>query len=159
MTDVGLAREHNEDNILVRPDIGLWAVADGMGGYGGGDVASGAVVAALKTVSPTRLRRALARRIRGEDRRRQLRPARMARARDGAILGTTLVALMIHGTHFACVWCGDSRVYLRRDGALAQVSRDHSEVQELIDRGVLAQGGGEDLAAPQRGDARAGRDG
>jgi len=44
---------------------------------------------------------------------------------------------MVHGTHFACVWCGDSRVYLRRNGKLAQISRDHSEVQELIDRGVL----------------------
>jgi len=44
---------------------------------------------------------------------------------------------MIHGVHFACVWCGDSRVYLRRGGKFWQVSRDHSEVQELVDLGVL----------------------
>ena len=44
---------------------------------------------------------------------------------------------MVHGPHFACVWCGDSRVYLRRGAELSQVSRDHSEVQELIERGVL----------------------
>ncbi len=136
VTNVGLAREHNEDNILVRPDIGLWAVADGMGGYGGGDVASGAVVAALKTVSPS----ASASRLLAEFEEKIVRVnsdlRAMARAR-AAILGTTLVTLMVHGTHFACVWCGDSRVYLRRNGTLVQVTRDHSEVQELIDRGVL----------------------
>ena len=44
---------------------------------------------------------------------------------------------MVHGTHFAFVWCGDSRGYLLRNGKLSQVSRDHSEVQELIDRGLL----------------------
>ena len=137
VTNVGLAREHNEDNVLARPDIGLWVVADGMGGYGGGDVASGAVVAALKTVSPSASASGLLaefeEKIVGVN--SDLRA--MAHARNGAILGTTLAALMVHGTNFACVWCGDSRVYLRRNGRLAQVSRDHSEVQELIDRGVL----------------------
>ncbi len=137
VTNVGLAREHNEDNILVRPDIGLWAVADGMGGYGGGDVASGAVVAALKTVSPSASAASLLAEFEAKIAGVNSDLRAMARARNGAILGTTLVALMVHGTHFACVWCGDSRVYLRRNGKLAQVSRDHSEVQELIDRGVL----------------------
>ncbi len=137
VTNVGLARELNEDNVLARPGIGLWAIADGMGGYGGGDVASGAVVAALKTLTPSESASQLLAefeekivRVNGDLR-------QMARARAGSILGTTLAALMIHGRNFACVWCGDSRVYLRRNGILSQVSRDHSEVQELVDRGLL----------------------
>ena len=139
VTDVGLAREHNEDNVLARPDVGLWAVADGMGGHGGGDVASGAVVSALKTLAPS----ATAAELLAEFETRIMRVnadlRAMARVRGGAIVGTTLVALLIHGTNFACVWCGDSRCYLLREGALSQLSRDHSEVQELVDRGLLRQ--------------------
>jgi protein phosphatase len=137
VTNVGLARELNEDSVLARPDVGLWAVADGMGGYGGGDVASAAVVSALKTLAPS----ATAAQFLAEFEtcivkvNADLRA--MARRRTRAIFGTTLVALMVYGNHFACVWCGDSRCYLLRDGKLSRVSRDHSEVQELIDRGLL----------------------
>ena len=63
----------------------------------------------------------------------------LAVERSRVIVGTTLAALMIFDSHFACVWCGDSRVYRQRAGGLAQLSRDHSEVQDLIDRGVLAK--------------------
>ena len=123
----------------MRPDIGLWAVADGMGGYGGGDVASGAVVSALKTLAPSASAAQLLAEFEQQIMRVNTDLRAMAHARAGAILGTTLVALMIHGAHFACVWCGDSRGYLMRNGKLSPVSRDHSEVQELIDRGLLRQ--------------------
>ncbi len=137
VSHVGLARELNEDSLLARPEIGLWAVADGMGGHGGGDVASHAVVEALKSLAP----QASAADLLGEFERcivrvnAQLRA--LARSRGASVMGTTLVALLVHGAHFACVWCGDSRVYLSRGGELSQISRDHSEVQELVDRGVL----------------------
>ena len=137
VTNVGLARDLNEDNVLARPDIGLWAVADGMGGYGGGDIASGAVVTALKTLAPSASAAQLLAEFEQQIVRVNADLRALARARAEAILGTTLVALMIHGAHFACVWCGDSRGYLMRNGKLSQVSRDHSEVQELIDRGLL----------------------
>ena len=137
VSDVGRVRTLNEDCILVRPDIGLWAVADGMGGHGGGDVASQAVVAALAALPPQPSAAALlaefeARIVRVNGDLRDL-----ARARGEAIVGTTLAAVLVHGPHFACVWCGDSRVYLLREGELEQISRDHSEVQDLLDSGVL----------------------
>ncbi len=137
ISHVGLARELNEDGVIARPEIGLWAVADGMGGHGGGDVASRAVVEALKSLTPQAsapdLLGAFEQRIMSVN--AELRA--LARTRGAAVMGSTLAALMVHGPNFACVWCGDSRVYLRRGAGLSQVSRDHSEVQELIERGVL----------------------
>jgi len=137
VTDVGRVRELNEDSVLARPEIGLWAVADGMGGYGGGDVASQAVVAALKTLAPNPSAAHLLAEFEQEILRANSELRALARARGAAVMGTTLVALLVHGPYFACVWCGDSRVYLRRGGVLTQVSRDHSEVQELIDSGLI----------------------
>jgi serine/threonine protein phosphatase PrpC len=134
---VGKVREVNEDSLLARPEIGLWAVADGMGGHGGGDLASHAVVAALATIeSPDSAADFLAR---FEDRiiRVNADLRALARSRGAQIVGSTVVAILIHGAHYACVWCGDSRAYLLRGGVLTQISRDHSEVQDLIDRGVL----------------------
>ncbi len=137
VSDIGLARELNEDSVLVMPEIGLWAVADGMGGYRGGDIASRAVVDALKTLAPSASAAHLMAEFESKIVRVNSDLRVLAQSNHTIVLGTTLVALMIHGRHFACVWCGDSRAYLRRDGALSQVSRDHSEVQELIDRGLL----------------------
>ncbi|MGO8797925.1 MAG: PP2C family protein-serine/threonine phosphatase [Roseiarcus sp.] len=136
-THVGKVREVNEDSLLARPEVGLWVVADGMGGHGGGDLASRAVVAALATIeSPDSAADLLAR---FEDRiihvNDDLRA--LARSRGAQVVGTTIVAILIHGAHYACVWCGDSRAYLLRGGVLTQISRDHSEVQDLIDRGIL----------------------
>ncbi len=137
VSHVGKVRTLNEDSVLARPEIGLWAVADGMGGHGGGDVASRSVVAALATLAPPQSAAALLSefeaRIVGVN--AELRA--LARSRGASVVGTTLVAVLVHGAHFACVWCGDSRLYLMRGGVLAQISRDHSEVQDLIDRGAL----------------------
>ena len=136
-THVGRVRKLNEDSVLARPEIGLWVVADGMGGHGGGDVASQAVVKALATLeatdSATELLDGFEARIAEVN--GELRA--LARSRGAAIIGTTLAALLIHGPHYACVWCGDSRAYLLRNGAMTQISRDHSEVQDLVDRGIL----------------------
>ncbi len=137
VSHVGKVRKLNEDSVLTRPEIGLWAVADGMGGHGGGDVASRSVVSALTTLAPQPSGAALL----GEFEARIVRVnadlRALARSRGATVVGTTLVAVLVHGVHFACVWCGDSRVYLLRGGVLEQISRDHSEVQDLVDRGVL----------------------
>ena len=124
---------------MARPAVGLWAVSDGMGGYGNGDVASQAVAEALNMLPPNDLASAFLtefeQKIIGVN--AELR--RLARAQNRRIIGTTLVALIVHGVHYACVWCGDSRAYLYRDTRLSQLTRDHSEVQELVDRGVITK--------------------
>lgn len=136
-THVGRVREVNEDSLLARPEIGLWVVADGMGGHEGGDLASGAAVAALATIdggeSAAQLLAQFEERIVGVN--ADLRA--LAKARGTQAIGTTIAAVLIYGAHYACVWCGDSRAYLLRAGALTQISRDHSEVQDLVDRGIL----------------------
>ncbi len=57
--------------------------------------------------------------------------------RRGATMGATLVVLLVHQRHFACVWSGDSRIYLVRAGQITQISRDHTEVQDMVDRGLM----------------------
>ncbi len=137
-THVGLVRGHNEDSFLDRPDIGLWAVADGMGGMTAGDAASQAVVAALSGIAGPLEAPALI----GEVRRRigavnaELR--RMAHRRGPDVtIGTTVAGLVVHSGHFACFWAGDSRVYRHRGGELDQLTRDHSLVQDMVDAGLL----------------------
>ena len=134
---VGKVREVNEDSLLARPEVGIWVVADGMGGHDGGDVASGAAVAALETIDAPDSAAELLTRF--EDRMIRVNAdlRALARSRGAQVVGTTVAAILIHGAHYACVWCGDSRAYLLRDGALTQISRDHSEVQDLVDRGIL----------------------
>jgi serine/threonine protein phosphatase PrpC len=141
VSDVGRVRELNEDSVLTKPEIGLWAVADGMGGYGGGDIASRAVVEALRTLAPTASAALLLDAFEQQIVRVNSDLRALALAREAVVVGTTLVALIVHGAHFACIWCGDSRAYLRRDGVLWQISRDHSEAQELIDHGLLDEEG------------------
>lgn len=136
-THPGHVRENNEDDLVVRPEIGLWAVADGMGGHEAGAFASHAVAGALSEIDAPASAAALL-----DACNRQIAKANesiraFARSRGGAIVGTTAAVLLALDGRFACVWCGDSRIYLIRRGVLRQVTRDHSELQEFIDRGVL----------------------
>lgn len=138
-TDVGRVRSLNEDALLDRGDIGLWVVADGMGGHAAGDFASRAIVEALGQVAPPTDGSSFLRDVeeRIQDAHAALRQESRARG-SGGIIGSTVVALLAWDRHYACVWAGDSRLYLLRDGELRQVSRDHSLVQDLVDAGELA---------------------
>jgi len=139
-THVGTVRKRNEDSVVHRPDIGLWAVADGAGGHGAGDVASQAVAAALDAI-PDGLSAAqlLAEvRLRIDAVHADLQ-ARAAAEGPGRVMATTVVALLARHGHFACLWAGDSRAYLLRGGALQRVTKDHSLVQEMVDAGTLAE--------------------
>lgn len=136
-THDGCVRDHNEDRYLGAPHLGIWLVADGMGGHFGGDVAAQIIVDRVETVNQSSSAPDL--RARFLDRvARANADIRAHSARNGdATIGATLAALMIHEANFSCSWCGDSRIYLLRDGALTQMSRDHTEVQDLLDSGAI----------------------
>lgn len=137
-TDVGAKRKINEDNMLSRGDIGLWVVADGMGGHAAGDVASQELVTAMAQLKATPDLADFVDAV--EDKllavNYQLRKHGQE-ALGGRTLGTTVVSLFLLDTMGACVWAGDSRAYLYRDGELSRISHDHSAVQEMIDAGMI----------------------
>ncbi len=137
-THVGLSRSLNEDRFLARPEVGLWAVADGMGGHQAGDVASLRVVDALTNVGRFGSGYAYLNAVReGLVAANGDLIAHAATLSPGAVIGSTVAVLLAHEDHYACVWAGDSRIYLLRGGALMRVTRDHSLMQELIDTGAL----------------------
>ncbi len=137
MTDPGRIRSLNEDAYLDLPGNGLWAVADGMGGHQSGDVASALVVRRLSSVgkagSVHGQRTAVSRVLRQAN--AELR--REARRRAGGSMGATVAVLTSHQGYYSCIWAGDSRIYLLRDGVLHRVTNDHSLVQTLIDAGEI----------------------
>jgi serine/threonine protein phosphatase PrpC len=135
---VGCKRKMNEDAVLGRPDLGLWAVADGMGGHEAGEVASGMVVEGLAALTPGLPLEPLTASARVALAAVSARLAAMgAEGPQRRTIGSTVVALIAGPDAFACLWAGDSRAYRARDGAIAQLTRDHSLVQELVDAGEL----------------------
>jgi serine/threonine protein phosphatase PrpC len=138
LTHVGLVRRRNEDAFLDRPDLGLWAVADGMGGHAEGDYASARIVAALGADRPPgelgQLIDVAAGRLSEVD--AELR-ARASRLGPGAVIASTVVVLLAEVDEFAVLWAGDSRAYRWRNGEFQQLTVDHSHVQELVDLGLL----------------------
>ena len=139
-THVGKVRKLNEDAFCERAELGLWAVADGMGGHHAGDVASGLIVDALERVDDVSSGYALLEDVRQSIQRvNRTLIARAAVMAPGTLIGSTLVTLVVYADYYACLWAGDSRAYLLRDGRLEQVTRDHSRMQELIDSGSLSR--------------------
>ena len=137
-THAGCRRKINEDAMLSRPDLGLWAVADGMGGHEAGEVASALVVHLLAQDPP---RPELSARTDSawaalqEANRQLLSMAQNSETKR--TIGSTIVLVAVAGSAFACLWAGDSRAYLGRGGVLVQITHDHSLVQELVDSGDI----------------------
>jgi serine/threonine protein phosphatase PrpC len=137
-TDVGCTRALNEDALLERPEIGLWAIADGMGGHESGDLASQTIIESLFRIEPALDPAGFLRDVQW-----RIRVAHQALRREAArretqsTIGSTVVALLISGQEYTCVWAGDSRAYLLRDGKMSQITRDHSLVQEMVEAGQL----------------------
>jgi serine/threonine protein phosphatase Stp1 len=139
-THPGAVRTQNQDACLCRPEIGLFAVADGVGGHSGGEVASNHVAAMLSRIpgslSPaSRLAAVRA----GLQQTHEWLLKTPAATGPGAAPATTIVVLMLHEGHFACLWAGDSRAYLLRDGQLCRLTTDHSVVQDLVTAGAITE--------------------
>ncbi len=136
-THVGRVRTLNEDNFVDRPDAGLWAVADGMGGHDAGEVASGMLADVLSHVDDRSTGYSFLDDVKSSIHDVNQKLIARAEQTDGAIIGSTIVALLAYQGFFACLWAGDSRAYLLRDFDFIRLSRDHSVVQEMIDSGQL----------------------
>lgn len=157
-TDPGMIRDHNEDSLLAwdlrlvwdnRPtNIGLYIVADGMGGHEGGEIASGM---AIHTVAQTLVPTLLDPKLRNGPVSTATIAERLTQAvvqanaaiyeesvRRGNDMGTTLTMAVVVGDRAVVGNVGDSRTYLYRDGTLTRISKDHSLVQRLVDIGQIA---------------------
>ncbi|MBN9670384.1 PP2C family protein-serine/threonine phosphatase [Roseibium aggregatum] len=139
LTHVGCVREENQDAYFIDEAKGVFAVMDGAGGLNGGAMASDLVKKALCTISSPRsavdlLEQFETRVVAAKD-----RIETAAKTVNDGPMGTTIAALLTYGANFACLWAGDSRVYRYRNRQLEQLTTDHTEVQELVDRNVLSK--------------------
>jgi len=137
-TTPGRQRRVNEDAYLSLDEQGLWLVADGMGGHARGDVASRLIVQAFEgLVRPPSLQ-GFAQEVKarlGLANQKMREEAR--RAGSDQLMGSTVVAFLACKREWMCLWAGDSRAYLLRDGRLTQITRDHSVAEALVQRGEL----------------------
>jgi serine/threonine protein phosphatase PrpC len=139
-THIGTVRQRNEDAVLDRAEIGLWAVADGAGGHERGDYASARVVEALAAIDAAYSGARLIQEVRASLGRvnHELRAKATVLGPD-ALICTTVVTLLIEAGEARILWAGDSRLYLMRAGRLRQLTRDQSYVQDLVDRGEITR--------------------
>ncbi len=151
-SDTGRVRPHNEDSVLVDPLLGLVVLADGMGGYNAGEVASGmattllasGLVSAFSERGPGERevggRRSWARTAMGREIASTNEVIHEAALNQPAYagMGTTVVVALFHDNVVTVAHVGDSRLYRLRGGALSQLTRDHSLLQEQIDAGIIS---------------------
>jgi serine/threonine protein phosphatase PrpC len=152
ITDVGRVREKNEDAIAINEELKFALLADGMGGYNAGEVASEMAVSGIKEILEKGLRRSRFSffRKRSGDYVRELLTEAIAevnqriyqKARSDPSyygMGTTLSAIVFHGKRITIAHIGDSRIYRFRNGELVQLTRDHTWVQDQVDAGWMTR--------------------
>jgi len=143
-TDRGRVRAVNQDAYLDRPDLGLWAVADGMGGHSDGALASQSIVESLGAMAHPRLLGSGAAAVRERLQTVNQRLLDRGALLGGDLTGSTVVVLLAVGGDCAVLWVGDSRVYRLRSGELTQLTTDHSQVQVMVDAGIITPEQAED---------------
>lgn len=140
LTHLGTVREINEDAFLELTKYGIWVVADGMGGHAAGDVASQLVIDSLQVLVTNTPKDSLNCQLIIDclkDANRKLLSLSDSTYR-GKSLGTTVVILFVKDETAYFLWAGDSRAYLLRDQQLSQITKDHSQVNDMVDEGVLS---------------------
>ncbi len=136
VTHVGHVRSENEDSFSSMPQAGVWLVADGMGGHFNGRMASQAIAHAVSEIDAMNdLEDACAAVAAAVHRANAEIFARSLEV--GKQMGSTMVSLIVRGCEFAVLWSGDSRAYLYRDDLLIQLTRDHTQVEAMMERGLL----------------------
>lgn len=137
-SDPGRVRSVNEDACLDLAHIGLWAVADGMGGHDAGDVASRRIIDALGTVGWRPRLGELADAVEAQLEQVNAELLDLAGAEgEERVIGSTVAVLLALRRHGMCMWAGDSRIYRSRSGVLQRLTRDHSEFEDLLDQGLV----------------------
>ncbi|MFM8331543.1 MAG: PP2C family protein-serine/threonine phosphatase [Candidatus Methylumidiphilus sp.] len=133
-THVGLVRQGNEDAYFADPKLGLWVVADGMGGHQAGEVASAIVVqeVPLSVQQGDSLVDAI-------EMAHEMIQMTSEQVRSSRHMGSTVVALQLEGLRYRIAWVGDSRAYLWNGKTLRCLTKDHSYVQTLLDMGMLLE--------------------
>ncbi|MEE2729457.1 MAG: protein phosphatase 2C domain-containing protein [Pseudomonadota bacterium] len=138
-THCGAVRNMNEDAFLNRNNEGLWVVADGMGGHEAGEVASEMITSAMGAAD---LNQPLAEVVDSlEDALLEVHHKIRTYSRthcEGRTMGSTVVSLYIRESVGICLWAGDSRLYRYRDHTLERISDDHSQVNEMLSRGMIS---------------------
>ena len=124
--------------MLERSEDGLWVVADGVGGHTAGDFASQMIVDAMRQVQiDTSLDKCI---DNIEDRLLAVNSVLIQKAREEkrqAIIGSTVIVFLVYEKYGVYIWAGDSRLYRLRDGQIRQLTTDHSQVEEYIERGII----------------------
>jgi PPM family protein phosphatase len=150
-TDPGMVRSHNEDSIASDGRIGLVVLADGMGGYNAGEVASGMATTVIVTDLQQLLQEKLPYQVdeeSGQAIAQRLLREQIAKANTSiyqasqsqpqyAGMGTTLVVALFYDNKMTVAHIGDSRLYRQRGDEFKQVTKDHSLLQEQIDSGMI----------------------
>ncbi len=133
-THTGLVRKSNEDAYFADPGLGLWIVADGMGGHQAGEVASGIVISEL----PSSIERGDSL-VEAIEMSHLLIQLASEVGQSSKRMGSTVVALRLEALRYQIAWVGDSRAYLWKGSKLRRLTRDHSYVQMLLDQGLILE--------------------
>ncbi len=137
-SDIGRKRSNNQDSFMIKPELSLFAVADGMGGHKGGEVASAMAVKTLEKIFYDRVDLSVEKRL--------LESAQLAnqaiwehsnKQPDLRGMGTTLTAVALEEDWLYIAQVGDSRCYLYREHELFQITEDHSQYYELLRAGMI----------------------